>query len=272
MLELKRRHYPDPWGRPSEGEMRRWRQWGSWKFASITPAVPAEWRRSSAWPAGSSGSHWSNQIGELFGDWEPHDAKEPARRKPRPASSNIFPRIKSNADRHRLSQRSLPASRLFSGVGRGRRPQRRDELAAVYRGARERGLCYSVYASYHTHRDRGCVLCYAGTTAPRAQETSDVTLEQLRLLAQGSAGGVGAAEDACEKFVGDAARIELGAAPERWPAIGITWAASNAGRSGAIGGRVDMPRASTAIWPRIRPADFTIVTLGRQRCKLPCRR
>jgi predicted Zn-dependent peptidase len=29
------------------------------------------------------------------------------------------------------------------------------------------------------------VLCYAGTTAQRAQETLDVTLEQLRLLEQG---------------------------------------------------------------------------------------
>jgi predicted Zn-dependent peptidase len=49
----------------------------------------------------------------------------------------------------------------------------------------KRGLCYTVYASYHTLRDQGCVLCYAGTTAQRAQETLDVTLEQLRLLEQG---------------------------------------------------------------------------------------
>jgi len=49
----------------------------------------------------------------------------------------------------------------------------------------KRGLCYSVFATYHTLRDAGTVLCYAGTTAERAQETLDVTLEQLINLSAG---------------------------------------------------------------------------------------
>src|SRR5205823_14701076 len=48
-----------------------------------------------------------------------------------------------------------------------------------------RGLCYSVYATYHTLRDLGSVLCYAGTSAERAQETLDVTLGELARLADG---------------------------------------------------------------------------------------
>jgi predicted Zn-dependent peptidase len=48
-----------------------------------------------------------------------------------------------------------------------------------------RGLCYSVYASYHTLRDRAAVFCYAGSSAQRAQETLDVTLGELRRLGQG---------------------------------------------------------------------------------------
>src|SRR5208283_2865460 len=48
-----------------------------------------------------------------------------------------------------------------------------------------RGLCYSVYASYHTLRDRAGVFCFAGSTAGRAQETLDVTLAELRRLAGG---------------------------------------------------------------------------------------
>src|SRR4029078_2408333 len=39
----------------------------------------------------------------------------------------------------------------------------------------KRGLCYTVYASLHTQRERASVLCYAGTTAERAQQTRDVT-------------------------------------------------------------------------------------------------
>ncbi len=49
----------------------------------------------------------------------------------------------------------------------------------------KRGLCYTVYASYHTLLDRASVLCYAGTTAERAQETLDVTLGELERLAKG---------------------------------------------------------------------------------------
>ena len=49
----------------------------------------------------------------------------------------------------------------------------------------KRGLCYSVYASCHSLRDRGSVVCYAGTTTERAQETLDVLLQELTRLAQG---------------------------------------------------------------------------------------
>ena len=49
--------------------------------------------------------------------------------------------------------------------------------ARLFTEVREkRGLCYSVGASYQTFKDRACILCYAGTTADRAQETLDVTL------------------------------------------------------------------------------------------------
>jgi len=43
----------------------------------------------------------------------------------------------------------------------------------------ERGLCYAIGASLNTLRDRARVICYAGTTNDRAQETLDVTLNEL---------------------------------------------------------------------------------------------
>ena len=49
----------------------------------------------------------------------------------------------------------------------------------------KRGLCYAVFASYIGQRDRGVVLSYAGTTAPRAQETLDVLVGELRRLSDG---------------------------------------------------------------------------------------
>lgn len=49
----------------------------------------------------------------------------------------------------------------------------------------KRGLCYTVFATLHSMRDRACVLCYAGTGADRAQETLDVIVQQFRRLREG---------------------------------------------------------------------------------------
>jgi predicted Zn-dependent peptidase len=58
--------------------------------------------------------------------------------------------------------------------------------ARLFTEVREkRGLCYAVWASYQTFKDRACVLCYAGTTNERAQETLDVTLNELVRLQDG---------------------------------------------------------------------------------------
>ncbi|WP_432798600.1 M16 family metallopeptidase [Poriferisphaera sp. WC338] len=49
----------------------------------------------------------------------------------------------------------------------------------------KRGLCYSVYASYGSQRDRGMMFAYAGTTTARAQETLDVLVAELRRVHEG---------------------------------------------------------------------------------------
>lgn len=49
----------------------------------------------------------------------------------------------------------------------------------------KRGLVYSVSASSHSLHKCGSVLCYAGTTAARAQETLDVTLQTIDSLKLG---------------------------------------------------------------------------------------
>ena len=49
----------------------------------------------------------------------------------------------------------------------------------------KRGLCYSISANYGGLKHAGRVTCYAGTTNERAQETLDVTLAEIRRLAEG---------------------------------------------------------------------------------------
>ena len=128
----------------------------------------------------------------------------------------------------------------------------------------KRGLCYTVYASLPHAARSGSVLCYAGTTAERAQETLDVTLGELVRLAS----GIEPRELDRLK-----ARIKSGLIMQqesssarsgrRSPAIGITWAAcARSTKSGRLVDDAVRCRASTHILAEHPPRDFTVVTLG----------
>ena len=96
--------------------------------------------------------------------------------------------------------------------------------ARLFTEVREkRGLCYTVFASHHTQRDRACVLCYAGTSADRAQETLDVTVAELNRLAKGILPDELARLKARVKsgLIMQGESSSARAAPSR--AIGITW-------------------------------------------------
>ncbi len=195
IYELRRRHFPDPWGRPSPGtpegvekatpdDLRAFhraatspggRSW-PWPARSIatpsaTPSAassatgsPGPSRRSSSRPVGPAGSTWS--------------------RKPsRPRSPWPTPRSRSSPDYYQ--------ARALIGVLGGY------SSARLFTEVREkRGLCYSVYASYEGQKDRAAVLCYAGTSTDRAQETLDVTLAEIAPARPRRGRGRGARHDA----------------------------------------------------------------------------
>jgi predicted Zn-dependent peptidase len=127
-------------------------------------------------------------VGELFADWTPG---EPETIDEQPAPSGYEHLLyESNQTHIGIAYPGIPyrhpeyfqawgATGVLSG----------GMSARLFTEVRERrGLCYSVHASYHTLRDRAAVFCHAGTTADRAQETLDVTLGELRRLADGVRG------------------------------------------------------------------------------------
>src|SRR5262249_17671278 len=126
-----------------------------------------------------------DQIGALFAEWKPQDAQ--IVETPPPATSYEHLHHESNQTQVGIAYSSVPYRhpdyfQAWGAVGvlSGGMSSR------LFTEVREkRGLCYSVYASYHTLRELGSVLCYAGTTAERAQETLDVTLGELNRLAKG---------------------------------------------------------------------------------------
>lgn len=185
MLELRRRHYPAPWGRPSQGELAA--------LESTTIGDIRDFVRRRYHPRGTiigvaGRLDWprlKDLVGELLGDWQPA-ADAPLEEQP-PLGGYQHLDYASNQTQIGIAYTSIPYRdpQYFQawgavGVLSGGMSSR------LFTEVRERrGLCYSVYASYHTLRDRGAVFCYAGSTAERAQETLDVTAGELCRLAQG---------------------------------------------------------------------------------------
>jgi len=185
MLELRRHVYGEPWGRPSCGDADH--------LEAVTQEDVRSWFDTRYRPNGTiigvaGRVDWprlKDAVGRLFGQWQP--AKYPA-----PASDRPLARLRhidqeSNQTQVAIGYESVPyrhpdyfqASGAVGVLSGGM-------SARLFSEVREkRGLCYSVYASYHTLKDRGSVLCYAGASADRAQETLDVTLGELTRLAEG---------------------------------------------------------------------------------------
>jgi predicted Zn-dependent peptidase len=185
MLELKRRYYPDPWGRPSEGEQKdletvtideirdHFQQRFQPRGAIIGIAGRIDWQALK------------DLIGELFSDWKSSAGGLPIEGKRGATVDQLH--HDSNQTHIGIAYDSVPYRhpdyfRAFATVG----ALSGGMSARLFTEVREkRGLCYTVFASHHTHRDRACVLCYAGTSADRAQETLDVTVAELNRLAKG---------------------------------------------------------------------------------------
>lgn len=185
MLELRQRHYPDPVGRSPLGVREHLE-------AVVVDDVRKFWY--DRFVAGGSilsfAGHfdWDEllaTVNQLLGDWGGTAAPAQGSGDGEggtlhlPADSTqvhialAYPAVAETHDQRILQQ---AATAVLSGGMSGR----------LFTEVREkRGLVYSVYATYAGQKDRGEVLAYAGTTAPRAQETLDVLTAELRRVSDG---------------------------------------------------------------------------------------
>lgn len=185
MIALRQHHFPKPLGRPSDGIAEH--------LQALTLSDVQQFWKTGVVPGGSilafAGQFdWDrlrDAVGELTQDWAGQaDEIQPAEDAPRGYTHldaqteqvHIGLAYDAPADPDEQSMAQRAAASVLSGGMSSR----------LFNEVREkRGLCYSVYASYAGMRDRGAVLGYAGTTTPRAQETLDVFVSELRRLSQG---------------------------------------------------------------------------------------
>lgn len=183
IYELRRRHFPDPWGRPAPGTIEG--------VESITDRDLRSFFEQAYRPNGAilgvaGAVDWPalrDAVGRLLGDWQPKPEPAVTVRPTGPKRDHIvketqqiqialaYPTEPVSSPDYYLARASAAILGGYSS-------------ARLFTEVREkRGLCYSVYASYESQRDRAAVLCYAGTSPDRAQQTLDVTLAEIGRLA-----------------------------------------------------------------------------------------
>ena len=269
MLALRQLHYPAPWGMPAEGisaEVERL------AVADVRRFLAAHLDPAGTIVAVAGRIDWDDfvsRIDRLLGDWKPVSPAPVARggRGPRVAhvthdSQQTHVALGWSVPPYR-SDESYEATAALAILGGG-------SSSRLFTEVREkRGLCYSVSAGYQTHRDFAMAVCYAGTTAARAQETLDVIRAEIDRLP----GTIGA--DEVERVK---ARAKSGLVMQQ---------ESSAARAGAIGrqwyhlGGVRTLAEELARYDRLtvdsierwladqpRP-DLSVVSLGREPLEVP---
>ncbi len=185
MIELRRRCYGAPWNAPTDGTLE--------ELGNIDHALVKSQYERCLGPDGTiigvAGrvvfEEVRELVGRLFGDWPKQQPIGLAGGEPGPRLDHI--NQESTQTHIGIAYEAVPYRdedyfKAWAAVGvlSGGMSSR------LFTEVREkRGLCYSVYATLHTLPHEGRVLCYAGTTAERAQETLDVTLAELARLEQG---------------------------------------------------------------------------------------
>lgn len=269
MVELRRRRYPSPWGRPSQGDEPGL---SHMTLDDVTQHHAKLFRPNGAILGVAGRLEWPRllaHVEKLFKDW---DALE-------------GPVVEPGTQGPKVDHLQYDANQTQIGIAYSSVPYRdRDYFLAwaavgalsggmssrFFTEVREkRGLCYSIYASYHTLRDWGSVLSYAGTSAERAQETLEVMLAELARLSE----GVEQTElDRLKARIKSSLIMQQESSAARSSSIARDWYHLDRVRTlEEVGQLVDDLNCKqiNAYLKDNPPGDFTIVTLGPQPLEVP---
>lgn len=269
MIELRRRRYPDPWGRSSHGEEASLR---AVTIDDVRKFHEQHYRPETTILAVAGNFEWKRlygEIEELFGDWKTGTAKEPTSGNGTHRGTHIA--FQSNQSHVGIAYPTIPYKhpdyfQAWAAVG----VLSSGSSSRLFTEVREkRGLCYTVYASLHTQRDRASVLCYAGTTAERAQETLDVTVGELQRIGK----GIEQSElSRLKARIKSSLIMQQESTSARSGALGRDWYHLGRARSlDEVGRMVDALSAETinAFLEKNPPSDLLVVTLGPEPLEMP---
>jgi predicted Zn-dependent peptidase len=269
MIELRRRRYPDPWGRSSHGDEPGLR---AIKLDDVRKFHASHYRPNGTILAVAGNFDWQrlcDHVERLFGNWAMADDSAPVASNGRQLGNHIA--FESSQSHVGIAYPTIPYKhpdyfQAWAAVG----VLSSGSSSRLFTEVRERrGLCYTVNASLHTQRDRAAVFCYAGTTAERAQETLDVTLGELNRLGE----GIEANElDRLKARIKSSLIMQQESSSSRSGAIAREWYHLGRARTlEEIGHLIDaLSRESINGFLRANPPqDMLVVTLGPEPLEVP---
>jgi predicted Zn-dependent peptidase len=269
MIELRRRRYPDPWGRSSHGDEPGLR---AIKLADVRKFHAQHYRPNGTILAVAGNFDWPrlcDHVERLFGDWAKADDSAPVASNGYQLPNHIP--FESSQSHVGIAYPTIPYRhpdyfQAWASVG----VLSSGSSSRLFTEVRERrGLCYTVNASLHTQRDRAAVFCYAGTTAERAQETLDVTIGELKRLGD----GIEANElDRLKARIKSSLIMQQESSSARSGALAREWYHLGHARTlDEIGSLIDaLTRESINGFLRANPPrDMLVVTLGPEPLEVP---
>ncbi len=185
MTAVRQRHYGDPWGRVPHGDVTAV---SSLQCTDIQRDIAQHYRPNDAILSVAGKFDWPTvrDLAErLFGDWPAANASEIVVSPP----AGGYHHLQSDSSQTHIgvAYSSVPYADPGYMQARGAVGVLSDGMSSrLFTEIREnRGLVYAVSASCDSLKDRGAVVCYAGTTTERAQETLDVLVAELVRLGDG---------------------------------------------------------------------------------------
>jgi len=182
---VRQLQYPAPWGRSVQGTAedvaaisiddvrQHFQRWYNPTGSIVSVAGKINW------------AELKDHVGQLFADWSPQPEHVIEESEGPTQQGQI---LHDSAQTHiAISYPSVPYRHEDYYQARAAVGVLSDGMSSrLFKEIREKeGLCYTIYATVNTLRDRGSVICYGASSTERAQELCDRTLHELKRMEQG---------------------------------------------------------------------------------------
>lgn len=269
MLGLRDLHYGHPWGRSCQGTEE--------SIQSIDASDIRKFFQQRFQPDGAILSvagklDWDQlvpRVDQLFGDWS-KSSSDPIVETPGMGGYKHID-FDSNQTHIAVAFPGVPYRDPDYFQARGAVGVLSDGMSSrLFTEVREnRGLCYTVYATCHSLRDRGSVFAYSGTSTERAQETLDVLIHELLRIAD----GIEQTElDRLKARIKSSLIMQQESSASRAGSISADWYHLGRIRSmeeiGEILDNLTCDSINTYL-KKNPPQNFSVVTLGEKKLEVP---